>query len=70
MRREKHLFERVIDFGNLYRAFVGASAGRPAWAGIVLAVQTSVCACCVGGMPPNPKQRSGGMMGNKDEAIT
>ncbi len=28
MRREKHLFERVVDFGNLYLAFLGASAGR------------------------------------------
>ena len=28
MRREKGLFARVIDFGNLYRAFMGASAGR------------------------------------------
>ena len=28
MRREKHLFERVVDFRNLYLAFVGASTGR------------------------------------------
>ncbi len=28
MRREKHLFERVVEFGNLYLAFLGASAGR------------------------------------------
>ena len=28
MRREKGLFARIIDFGNLHRAFMGASAGR------------------------------------------
>src|SRR2546427_12544876 len=28
MHREKNLFPRVIDFANLYRAFLGASAGK------------------------------------------
>ena len=28
MHREKNLFGRVVDFTNLYRAFVGASRGK------------------------------------------
>ena len=28
MRREKHLFERVVAFGSLHRAFLAASAGK------------------------------------------
>lgn len=28
MHRERHLFERVVDFDNLYRAFLSASAGK------------------------------------------
>ena len=28
MKREKNLFPRVVDFANLYRAFIGASHGK------------------------------------------